>query len=159
MVIICHSQKFWMFTSPTLLQVSNFAPLSCAGSVCTKLEVKVLASVGCGKRHFSPPALGSVSEPVLFYRDFSALCCIGKLSCPELPVRSHQLCMQNYTGQLEFDFPASAYQGDISGSTMFEIRLLVLGEAKPTNFFYFAISVFPSRLTVNVFHFALKKQH
>lgn len=153
------SSGFWMFTSLILLQVSNFAPLSCVGSFCTKLEVKVLGSVGCDKKHFSSLAFSSVSEPVLFYRDFAALCCPGKLLCPELPVFSHQLCLQNYAVQLEFNFPVSACQGDISYSTMFEIQLLILGEVKPLNSFYFSIPLFPSKLAVNVFHFALKKRH
>lgn len=129
------------------------------GSFCTKLEVKVLGSVGCGKKHFSSLPFSSVSEPVFFYRDFTALCCPGKLLCPELPVFSQQLCLQNYAVQLEFDFPVSACQGDISYRTMFEIQLLILGEVKPANSFYFSIPVFPSKLAVNVFYFALKKQH
>lgn len=133
--------------------------LSHVGSFCTKLEVKVLGSVGCGKKHFSSLPFSSVSEPVFFYRDFTALCCPGKLLCPELPVFSQQLCLQNYAVQLEFDFPVSACQGDISYRTMFEIQLLILGEVKPANSFYFSIPVFPSKLAVNVFYFALKKQH
>lgn len=75
----------WIYCKSQTLQ------LSCVGSVCTKIEGKGLGSICCDKWHFSSPAFGSLSEPVL----------------------SQQLCLWNHTVQLQFDFPVSTCQGDI----------------------------------------------
>lgn len=156
--IICHFQ--WVldvFFPESIASLRLGAFLVCSQRL-HQVRGEGIGLLGCGKQHFSSPAWGSVSEPVLFYRDFTALCSPGKLLCSELPVLSHQLCLQNYTLQLEFHLPVSACQGDIADCTMFEIQLPFLAEVKPTNSFFSAIPVFPSRLAVNVFHFPLKKQ-
>lgn len=111
------SRRFGVFTSLNVLQASNFVPLSCRGSICSKLEHIRLCGLSHNIFHVQSLAVG---ESQHFSTEVSQLCAVlGSCYTQSFLAQRGHLCLQHHTLQQEFGFLVSAWQGPTSGGTVF----------------------------------------